>query len=100
MTYQEAYDELVSSYDKSAGNDTGRFGVAMSSHEDPLANSLYQIWVETFVREDVFKYMGMDFHKFLDQPRWLIEMQLKVIKRRHQDESHIATEIQNSLPKE
>lgn len=100
MTYQEAFDELMASYDASLELDTGRFHVGMSSQEDPLANSLYQIWVETFIREDVYKYTGLNLHQFLDQPRWKIDMQLKAIKRRHQDENALATEIQNSLPKD
>ncbi|ANZ50232.1 hypothetical protein PHOBOS_42 [Erwinia phage vB_EamM_Phobos] len=98
VTYQEAYDELMASYDQSVGLETGRYHVAMSFQEDPLANSLYQIWVETFIREDVYKYMGMNFQQFLQQPRWLIDMQLKAIKRRHQDETALANEIKNTLP--
>lgn len=90
----------MASYDSSIGLDTGRFHVGMSSQEDPLANSLYQIWVETFIREDVYKYIGLNFDQFLDQPRWLIDMQLKAIKRRHQDENALANEIKDSLPKD
>lgn len=99
VTYQESHDELLASYDKTLGLDTGRHNIGMSDFEDPTNASLYEIWMELFVRERMEHHFGYNFTQFLDQPRWKILLELKVAKQRNKDEHALAEAIKNEMPK-
>lgn len=79
--------------------DTGSSNVGMADFEDPTCGSLYEIWMELFVRERMEHHFGYNFTEFLAQPRWKILMELKVAKQRNKDEHAIAEAIKNEMPK-
>ena len=81
ITYQESHDELMKAYDEVMGFNTYPANVGMSEEENPLMASLLSIWYETYVRENVWDYYHVDFDKFLDRPRYEIEMMLRNIKK-------------------
>lgn len=82
ITYQEAHDELLSTFDTVAGIDSGENNVGLSDFENPLNNSLYQIWMETYVREGIGDYYRISFDEWLERPRWMMMNMLEVAKRR------------------
>lgn len=82
ITYQEAHDELLSTYDGILGLETGENNIGVSDFENPINQSLYEIWMATFVREGIKDLFGMDFDTWLDRPRWQLMKMLEVAKRR------------------
>ena len=81
ITYQESHDELMSAYDSMMGFDTGAYHVAMSDAENPLKQSLLELWLETYAREGIWDVYHVDFDTFLDRPRYEILMMIKNIAK-------------------
>lgn len=90
ITYQESHDELMSAYDEMMGFDTGAYHVAMSDAENPLKQSLLEIWLETYAREGIWDVYHVDFDTFLDRPRYEILMMIKNIAKLREIKSRAA----------
>lgn len=97
ITYQEAHDELLSSYDAVLGLNTGENNVSVSDFENPIHQSLYEIWLATFVREGIYETFGCDFDTWLDRPRWQLMKMLEVAKRRR---AELTNAKNNAIPPE
>lgn len=81
ITYQEAHDELLGAYDQAVGHDTRENNVHLSDFENPVHNSLYSIWYDTYLREQVGEKFHMSIDEFLDRPRYQIQMMLNSLAR-------------------
>ncbi|QVW56193.1 hypothetical protein pEaSNUABM6_00057 [Erwinia phage pEa_SNUABM_6] len=82
ITYQEAHDELLSTYDSILGLETGENNISVSDFENPINQSLYEIWATTYVREGIRDLFGYDLDTWLDRPRWKLMKHLEIAKRR------------------
>lgn len=82
ITYQEAHDELLSTYDELLDLNTGENNVGLSDVENPLMGSLLEIWMSTYVREQIGEIFKISFDDFLLRPRWEMMKMLEVAKRR------------------
>lgn len=82
ITYQEAHDELMSTYDELLDLNTGENNVGLSDVENPLMGSLLEIWMSTYVREQIGEIFKISFDDFLLRPRWEMMKMLEVAKRR------------------
>lgn len=81
----EAYDEAIEHF---VGNDH----VGVSDFDDPLHGSLYQLWLDTYIREQVGERFHLNFDEFLDRPRWEIGMMLSTLQR-------LRTAVQSAMNK-
>lgn len=97
ITYQEAHDELLSTYDEVLGLNTGENNISVSDFENPINQSLYEIWMATFVREGIYETFGLNFDAWLDRPRWQLMKMLEVAKRRR---TEVANARANTIPPE
>lgn len=80
----------MSAYDEMMGFDTGAYHVAMSDAENPLKQSLLEIWLETYAREGIWDVYHVDFDTFLDRPRYEILMMIKNIAKLREIKSRAA----------
>lgn len=92
ITYQEAHDELLEAYDEAIEHFVGNDHVGISDFEDPLNGSLYQLWLDTYIREQIGERFHLSFDEFLDRPRWEIGMMLSTLQR-------LRTAVQNAMNK-
>lgn len=90
MSYQEVVHELMTAYDSEMGIDAGHSGVEMSPKEDPLQGSLYDSWFKVYRDERVYQATGLDFDKFLDRPRYKIDIILKRVREDNMKEGRLA----------
>lgn len=93
ITYQEAHDELLSTYDDYMGLDTGYHHVGLSSFENPLHGSLYELWMKAFLREGVGENFKVSFEEWLKKPRWYLLMQLRLLAERRNELARRANEL-------
>lgn len=56
--------------------------MGLSDFENPMMNSLLEIWMSTYVREQIGDIFKIDFDAFLNRPRFEIMKMLEVAKRR------------------
>lgn len=61
---------------------TGENNVGLSDFENPMMGSLYEIWMSTYVREQIGEIFRVSFDEFLNRPRWEMMKMLEVAKRR------------------
>lgn len=90
MSYQEVVHELITAYDSEMGIDSGHSGVEMSAKEDPLQGSLYDSWFRVYKDERIYQATGLDFDKFLDRPRYKIDIILKRVREDNLKEGRLA----------
>ncbi|MGL5397259.1 MAG: hypothetical protein ACRDBQ_18580 [Shewanella sp.] len=67
------------------GLNTGYHHVGVSSFEDPIRNSLYELWMKAYIREGVGEVFKTPFDRWLEQPRWKLMMQLRLIAERRNE---------------
>ena len=72
----------MGAYDLSVGLDTGTRHVGLSDFENPEYGSLYEIWMEVYLRKQIGEHFRMTFDEWLNRPRWEIMMMLRVLNRR------------------
>lgn len=97
ITYQEAHNELLEAYDNVMGFETGPAHVGMSREENPLWQSLLEIWSETYAREKIWDIYHVDFDTFLDRPRYEIQMMLRNSERLRKLQGQVAANVKSEL---
>lgn len=97
ITYQEAHSELLKAYDSVMGFETGPVNVGMSREENPLWQSLLEIWSETYAREKIWDIYHVDFDTFLDRPRYEIQMMLRNSERLRKLQGQVASSVKSEL---
>lgn len=69
----------------------------MSPQENPIVGSLYEAWYDIWIKERIYHHTGESFEKFLDKPRWKIDVQLKRLRAINKEESRMAESIRNEI---
>lgn len=93
VTYQEAVEELHEAYDTEMELDTGFSHVAMSPYESPLNDTLYERWCRIYQEKQIKKWWDMDIETWIDQPRWRMDIQIRIAEERTRAEEKVAAGI-------
>lgn len=98
MVLRDQYETTYGIYDHTAPENDHPFAlIMMNDSEDTITQGALHDRMTQYLDCDINKYFGLSFQEFIDQPTYVIVMQLEMAQERIRKEAPVAEALKRQL---
>ncbi len=98
MVLRDQYETTYGIYDHTAAENDHPFAlIMMNDSEDTVTQGALHDRMAQYLDCDINKYFGLSFQEFIDQPTYVIVMQLEMAQERIRKEAPVAEALKRQL---